>query len=209
MLRPQLADGMVETGPSALQRLARLISNVLSPPVMAAPVLAMGVRLSDVPGTWRYAVMYIAVAVVTPMFHLIWLMRTGRVSDYHLADRRDRTHPFLVSIACNLIALGLVVWRDAPPIFAAVVRAALLQVVILFLITLVWQVSIHSATIASMATMAVVFFGASAMVVLLLIPLVGWARVYLGRHTISQVVVGAAIGAATLLYAMAPFLPHM
>ncbi len=183
-------------------RLARVITNLFSPPVLAAPLLALGVWLSHTPGTWRYAALYLVIAVLIPLLDLLWLVERGRISDWHLADRRHRRRPFAVSIACSTFALLLLVKLGAPPVFVALVRAALLQAVLLFLITLAWQVSIHSATMAALATLSVLALGTQATGVVILVPVVGWARVHLGRHTVAQVAAGTFVGSGTLLVAM-------
>jgi len=202
MSNPLPAAGLAERDRESLaarNRLAVAISNVLSPPVLVAPILALGVWLSDVPGTWRYAALYLAIAVLVPLGDLVWLLHRGKVSDFHLAQRGQRTRPFLVSILCTTASLLLLVRLDAPRIFIALVQAALLQAVLLFLITLFWQVSIHTATVAGFATLAVLALGSSGLALLLLVPVVGWARVHLRRHTVAQTIAGAAIGSGTLL----------
>lgn len=183
-------------------RLARGISNVLSPPVLVAPLLLIGVWLSGTPDAWRFAALYFLVAVVIPFVDLLWLLQRGRVSDMHLAERQDRRRPFLVTIACTTVALALLVWLGAPPVFVALVTAGLLQAVLLFLITLVWQVSVHTAAVAALATLSVLIAGQQAFGMTLLVPVVGWARLRLRRHTLAQVIAGAIVGSGALLVTM-------
>jgi hypothetical protein len=201
MLQSRVSAAPVEAAPGRYGRLARAISNVFSPPVLSAPLLALAVRLSDVPGTWRYAALYAAVGILTPLLDLAWLLRTGRISDFHLARRSERTRPFVVSILSTTVALGLLAWLDAPPLFVALVRACLLQALLLFAITLAWQISIHSAAAAGLATLAVLGVGltAGAAALVVLVPVVGWARLHLRRHTLGQVLAGAAVGSGTLV----------
>jgi hypothetical protein len=179
---------------------ARTVSNVFSPPVVAVPVLVTAVWVSNVPGTWRFALLYVLVAMLVPLAHLLWSVYTGRVSDFHLENRRERTEPFLVSLACSTVVLLLLVPLGAPPIFIVFVRAVLLQALILFAITMVWQVSVHTAATAAMATTLVLAVGPDMGATLLLIPVVGWARLRLRRHTLAQVATGALIGTATVIW---------
>ncbi|REK17747.1 MAG: hypothetical protein DWQ37_05765 [Planctomycetota bacterium] len=173
---------------------ARVISDLLSPAALAVPALALGVWASDVPGTYLYALLYFAVAVPVPLAYLLWLLRTGRITDFHLPDRRERTGPFAVASGSALSAVGLLFYLHAPDAFLVPLVAALAQTLMLFAITLVWQISIHSATSAGLATFGFCTLGRAALVLSLLVPLVIWARLYLRRHTLMQTLAGAAVG---------------
>ncbi|MBI3838239.1 MAG: hypothetical protein HY288_09945 [Planctomycetia bacterium] len=177
--------------------IARTVSDVFSPAVLGIPCLALGVWASDVPGTYRYALLYFLVAVPLPVFYVMWLLKSGRVTDFHLPDRRDRTGPFAISLGSALCAVGLLFYFAAPTVFLVAILAAFTQTLLLFLITLLWQISIHTATTAGLVTFAILALGTEASFLALLVPLVAWARVYLGRHTLSQTVAGAMLGCLT------------
>ena len=173
---------------------ARAVSDILSPAALSIPCMLLGVLASDVPGTYRFALLYFLVAIPVPVAYVMWLVKSGRVSDFHLPNRRDRTGPFLVSIAAALGAAALLYKFGAPAIFLAPVVMALVQTGALFLITLAWQISIHTATTTALVTFAVLALGSGASVLAFLVPLVMWARIYLGRHTPAQAVAGCLLG---------------
>jgi len=152
------------------------------------PCLLLGVLASDVSGTYLFALLYFAVAVPVPVMYVVWLVKSGRVDDFHLPERRDRTGPFAVSIAGAVGAAALLYYFGAPVVFLAPVLTALVQTVLLFLITLRWQISIHTATAAGLVTFAILALGSGAAILAVLVPLVAWARVFLGRHTVAQTV---------------------
>jgi membrane-associated phospholipid phosphatase len=180
-----------------LSAIARSISDLFSPAALSIPCLTLGVLASDVPGTYRFALLYFLVAVPVPVAYVLWLLKSGRVSDFHLPDRRDRTGPFLVSIGGALCAAGLLLYFGAPAVFLAPVVTALAQTFVLFLITLAWQISIHTATTTALVTFAVLGLGSGASYLAFLVPLVMWARIYLGRHTLAQTLAGALLGCAS------------
>ena len=126
----------------------------------------------------------------------MWLLKTGRISDFHLPERRDRVGPFAVASAAAAGGVGLLVYLGAPAAFLAPLVAALAQTLLLFLITLAWQISIHTATSAGLATFAVLAIGGAAILLSLLVPLVIWARLHLKRHTVAQTLAGAGLGCA-------------
>jgi membrane-associated phospholipid phosphatase len=185
--------------------LARRISDLCSPPVLAVPVLAIGTIKSGVPGAWRYMAVYGLVSMLVPLFDLSWRRRTGRITDIHLPLRKDRMRSFVVGIAATALGILVLVIAGAPHLMIALGVATLLQATVLFAITLFWQVSVHGAAAGALATFAVLAGGSSMAWVGLLVPLVGWARLHLDRHTLAQVVVGVMIGAASVLVVLGQY----
>jgi membrane-associated phospholipid phosphatase len=183
---------------------ARAISDIFSPPVVAVPALAVGAWASHTQGTYWYALLYFCIAVLLPVGYVVWAIRTGRIADFHMCNRRERVAPFVVSLICGLAAWLLILVMGAPLDFVAPVLALLLQTLLLFLITLVWQVSVHTAVTASLVTFICLVVGPGALLLIGLIPLVAWARLYLGRHTVAQTVVGACVGSScfAILFAL-------
>lgn len=72
----------------------------------------------------------------------------------------------------------------------------------MFLINQRWKISAHSAGIAGISVLIWQIIGTAGTPILLIIPLVGWARVRLGRHTLGQVIMGAVLGASIFLSAL-------
>ncbi len=179
--------------------LARVVSDIFSPPVLALPGLLMGVAASEVSGTYRFALLYFLVAVVAPVLYVVWLLKSGRISDFHLSDRRQRRGPFVVSLAGGLLGFGLLVYLGAPAAFLGPVAALLAEILLLFLISLAWQVSVHTATTAGLVTFACLAFGPAAACWVWLVPLVAWARIFLRRHTLAQALAGACLGSSCFL----------
>jgi membrane-associated phospholipid phosphatase len=175
---------------------ARVVSDLFSPAAVAVPCIALCVLASDVPGTYWYGLLYFAIAIPLPVAYVVWLVQSGRVTDFHLPDRRDRKVPFALTMICALGALGVLVFLQAPSTIVAPIIAALSQTALLFLITLVWQISIHASTTTALVTFAVLALGGEATILAVLIPVVGWARIHLGRHNMTQIVAGALVGLA-------------
>ena len=156
--------------------LARLISDLFSPAALAVPCLLLGVYTCETKGAYLYALLYFLIAIPLPVAYVVWLMKSGRVTDFHLPDRRDRTVPFVIAIGCALGAAVVLYLLGAPADFLAPITAALVQTALLFLITLGWQISIHTSTTAGLVTFATLAVGGGAAFSALLLPLVAWAR---------------------------------
>lgn len=185
-------------------RVARVISDLFSPPVLAIAMAALGAVLADEPGVWRFMLIFAGIGVLAPVLDVLWLLRTGRIADFHLTQRHERIRPFAVSTLATAFATWLLWFADAPRLMMLLGVAALAQTILLFALTLTWKVSVHAAATGALAALAVLGWGLApaAIVPVGLIPLVGWARVRLRRHTWAQVAVGGTIGALTMVAAM-------
>jgi len=65
---------------------------------------------------------------------------------------------------------------------------------VLGIVTLFWKISFHGAAISAAATATVMMAGSWTWPVMLLVPLVGWSRIRLLRHTPRQVLYGSLVG---------------
>jgi len=177
---------------------ARWVSNVLSPPVVAS-FLAVGFVAFVAPDPdllWRWLALSLPLISLPPLAYVIWLVRRGELADIHMPHRQSRLKPLSVIISWLLVCTVLLNNWGAPPALNLLLAAVLFQVGVLSLVTLFWQISFHSATMSAAAATAVAVGGATvwAITITLLVPLVGWSRVRLRRHTLRQVMVGCMVG---------------
>lgn len=189
-------------------RVARGVSNVFSPPLLSAVLVAQAAMIGARRGAgdaWRWAIVEIALGVLLPLAHLTWLVHRGLVADIHLPHRRERIRPFILTSAGTGLTLALAALLDAPGLMVRVFAAILVQTLLLFAVTLRWKISVHSASAGALAALVAHFAGASpaAAGALLLTAVVGWARVRLARHTAAQVVAGIALGMLVTWLALA------
>ncbi|MFN8454392.1 MAG: phosphatase PAP2 family protein, partial [Anaerolineae bacterium] len=137
--------------------------------------------------------------VLPPIGYLLWLVRRGKLADIYMPERETRLRPLTLIMVWALVCLMLARRWEAPPVVEFFVVAAIVLTGILSLVTLFWKISFHGATISAAATATLMVAGSSAWPMMLLVPLVGWARVRLKRHTLRQVVYGSLVGALIAL----------
>ena len=193
-------DGVDQTSPS---KMARLISDVLSPPAMIVPMALLPLWYCEA-GGWKFSVLYIGMLVLIPIAFVFYLVRSGQVQDIHLPHRRERWLPCLLVAGSSVGALGLFHLCHAPSPFISLASALAVLSTLLLSITLFWKISIHAASTTGMVTLTMLIVGEQTMALALLIPVVGWARVHLRRHSLMQVVAGSLLGALTLILLIDP-----
>jgi hypothetical protein len=90
-------------------RVARVYSNIISPPVVSA---AMGFSIAWVDWPfWQGLVWAAAYGVMTsllPMGVVLYMLKKGRISDLHISNRRERHIPYLAGIICSVVAVVIV-----------------------------------------------------------------------------------------------------
>lgn len=183
------------------EAVARWISHVISPHIVGIVLTSViALRFSDKPlEVLQWLALLVPLIVVPPLIYLLWLVYTGALQDIYMPERTTRLRPLTVLMAWLLLCLGLIHYWQAPPIVEKFVLGTIALVSILSLITLFWKISFHGATITAAATTTMMVAGSSAWPVILLIPLVGWARIRLKRHTPRQVIYGSLVGALIAL----------
>jgi membrane-associated phospholipid phosphatase len=138
---------------------------------------------------------YAVLICLLPVSYIVWNVRRGKITDIHMKERRQRFGPFVFSILCA--AMGWVVLRlmNTPEQVSSFALLSLLQLTVLAVITLVWQISIHAMSITGAVVAIGALFGLpQALVIAPLVPIVGVARIKLQRHTWSQVIAGTILG---------------
>ena len=180
------------------QRTAHLVSRFLGPQYVAMPLLlAIGLAdpVSPLRGIlWASAIGVLSVGV--PVLLLMRELRRGGISDWHISRREERLQiiPVLSTLAGAALPLPIMYFLHGPrPLFVAY-ASILLLILFNLAITMVWKISQHVAAIAASTTLISVILGISAAPALLLIPLVAWARVKVGAHTVMQTIAGGVTG---------------
>lgn len=140
---------------------------------------------------------------LVPMILVFLLKKLGLISDIGLNGRKERLIPYIITIVC-LAGTGLFLYLKSAPLWVAMFfEGGALAGLINFLVNFRWKISAHAAGIAGLVAMLiqVVKEGPSApdmvwwiVSAIVIAGLLGSARVWLGRHTLMQVLAGSAVG---------------
>jgi membrane-associated phospholipid phosphatase len=146
------------------------------------------------PNLWVWIVLYPLLAVVGPVAFLIWQVRRGDVTDLDVHFRQQRKWSLLVTILGFLLVWAVMRMGGAPPVLLFMAGMGVLQWLAIYLVTLRWKISVHSASVSGVTLFIVWVFGITVAPLALIIPLVAWSRVKLQRHTPAQVIAGVLLG---------------
>ncbi|NLG51119.1 MAG: DMT family transporter [Chloroflexi bacterium] len=182
---------------------ATKISRFLAPNYVSFSLLLI-LGLADPVSRWEGVLWALAAAVVAlgvPLILLTRELRKGRISDWHMSRREERLQPVPVflSVLAPLLPAILLYVLDGPRLLLVAFVNAFVLVMFNLAVTLAWKISQHVSAVAATTTLITAILGAAAAPTLLLIPLVAWARVRIGAHTVMQTVAGGVAGVAITL----------
>lgn len=187
-----------------IDQLARGISHLLCPPAVAwAGVLLVATIEPSLKG-WVCAIAYTLIAILGPLLFLFGLLHRGRISDLDVTKRNERPVPFIAALSGGIIAWFCLYAVGAPALLIRFAGAHMSIMALIFVITFYWKISVHSAGIAGVATLAASLLGGLQLLALTSVILVGWSRIRLGRHTFGQVVAGGLLGSLIFMLLLLP-----
>lgn len=183
-------------------KIAAALSLVINPLYVALPAsLAVCLKVSTGTGAaFFWWLLYVTFSSVIPLIDLLVRLKLGKVSDFHVTDRKERTPPMLLNIV-SISAGTILMWLlGAPDEIVAMVFAGLLMVIVTLFVNLWWKISLHAIGMFQIyAILLLVFrtwtFFLYNSYMLVVLAAVCWSRVVLKKHTTAQVLAGAFVGA--------------
>jgi len=188
----------------------RLLSDLLNP--LLVPPIVLGLMAWLLGGStstvsWISAGAAIFYTLI-PLASTMHLLRTDQITTLDLPSRQSRHKLFLISIGSATLATGIF-WLLISPINQLIVVVSLVflvNMIVGYLINRSWKISIHAAGLASAGaiflflsqlTFLETLTGVhilSLTILLLLLPLVIWARYQLNVHSLAELFGGALTG---------------
>jgi membrane-associated phospholipid phosphatase len=174
-------------------QIATWLTHVLNPTYSLLPILMLVTY--NATGSWFEALEWTALAasiVLLPMLLFIHRrVRAGIYADNQVSVREQRHVIYALGALCTGLYSITVYTLDGPLELKATLMALFAAGLVAMVFNFLSKISIHTGGIAGLVTILIILFGRGALPAVVLVPLVGWSRVVLGRHTIQQVVAGA------------------
>jgi membrane-associated phospholipid phosphatase len=190
-------------------KLARTITNLTSPPFLAIPTL-LGFdyyyqeRQGGTASLFRPSqIIALFFGIALPIFIIIVLRLLHKIDDIHVSLRKQRTVPFICAIVSYALGAALLSLRPDGAILATLLFGYASTTLIVMLINFRWKISVHATGLGGPLAAITLLLGWIVLPLFLLIPVVGWARVYLKAHTLAQVVAGSLFGYFSILFQLA------
>lgn len=184
---------------------AKWISRLSNPSILALiECIGLGFILGTLSG-WLWIVFVLAITTLAPVIYIARLSNRGRITDFDVFIRQQRNKPYIFIGVCAALTITVILIFKAPWTLVFLCIIALIQTLIMFVINRFWKISAHTASSASFSVVAWQLLGPIGLLAFIIVPIIGWSRVKLHRHSISQVIVGAVTGGAIYYLAFTLF----
>jgi hypothetical protein len=178
---------------------ARWISNIINPPLVSVLGILLMASVMGTPGAWGWAALFVGLVVLVPTGYVYLLLRQGKIENFHIPNRENRRVPYLVIIGSNLVGVLLMSYFRAPFLLVAFGVMGVVQSFLLYVINNRWKISGHTTAISGLSVFIVAALGWSMAPVLVMVPLVAWARIRTSSHTFWQTIAGVLTGTSFIL----------
>lgn len=148
-------------------------------------------------------VVVLGINVLAPGLSMLFMWKRGLIADLELSNRKERAVPYVLVLMYYSISYFMLQKTDLPiplPIYSMFI-GVIVSLVIAVLINLVWKISVHAIGVGGLIGTFLALFhlhGYSIPLLLsgfiLVASLVGFARVFLEKHTLNQVYAGSLLG---------------
>lgn len=191
-----------------MKRISQLLSLLFSP--LLVPTYGMMLAsflsvLAILPHRvlWTTVAITFVITCVLPLTVILALYKSGMVKDPGLNERGDRFIPYGVAMLCYL-GCAFFLYRAAAPAWLSLFYVGgAAAIAVNTLVNLKWKISAHAAAVSGLVAMlfrlaathqAIYNMNVWISCGVVLAGMVMTSRVYLGRHTLLQVLAGAANG---------------
>lgn len=189
-------------------------------PVYAA-LLAFGYSVLAFTGLgtrWMFTLIIFVINVVVPSLLVLLLKKLGMVNDVGLNNQKERFLPYVICIVCLIGTALFLGFKGAPQWLVMFYMGGAAAGIVEVVINRWWKISVHAAGIAGVVALLghlliydYTMPGLQGWLIaaIAIAGLLGSARVWLGRHTVWQVLAGYAVGFAGVWLMMLTALPSV
>ncbi|HEY50434.1 MAG TPA: hypothetical protein G4O20_01345 [Dehalococcoidia bacterium] len=190
--------------------LAHVISRVTNPCIHSVLLLLLIAYAESTDfGVLAYSVTIVLLfLVLIPLVYVYLRMSRSRISTRLPADPTFflRHHPkdvLILGLLLGLPCLAILYFLEAPSPMLHTLVALLASSIATALFNMFYRVSYHLAAVTVLVIMAALTWGQIFLVLLVTIPVIGWAKYQIKQHTLAQLATGTVLSLAivgALLY---------
>lgn len=180
------------------EKMVTLFTYLISPPTIFS---CLGFAIPWlVDEQWiRWGIAYNALIVLLPLVVVGTLLRLGKIQSVSMSQH-ERRGPYFLTFSTTIITWVILQAMNAPPLLLSLCLVTALALFGLFVTNLWWKISNHAtASISAALLWGIVDNWTVGIVLIMLTVLVCAGRLYLGKHTIMQLVGGVVWGSTITL----------
>lgn len=174
---------------------AKIITFLLHPAVLVTP--AVFVVIYGAGSSFSEAVLWSVVSLIFVLLISLYILIGVRLkvfTNFDVSKREQRVFLFPVILAAGIVFLFSLIYFNGPRSLLYALAYFIISVGILGIVTLKIKASVHVGALTAAIISSIYFFGDRYLFLLILIPIMAWARIIERRHTLRETVVGFLLG---------------
>lgn len=174
---------------------ARIISTLFVPPSFTIIIFAIFAFTLEHEALGRFILFSTALVFgfILPVIMFAAFRRKGLIADIDAKVKEERTYPFTISILFYVSGLLILIYYRIDIISIAFWFCYISNTLLIIIINKHWKISAHMMGASGPFAALAFVFGMPALPFIILLIFIGWARIKLECHTLSQVLAGALI----------------
>lgn len=175
--------------------LARLISFIFNPVLLLipAPYLLVIRETGNASLALEWTLISFVFVLLTGAFIGVGVKK-GYFSDFDVSKREQRPLLFLLVSVIGILYFISLIYFNAPFVLFILLACILISILLFSFINTRIKASIHIGTACALIISLAFLYGPLYLLLLVLIPLIGWSRFKIKRHTVKEMVVGGSLG---------------
>lgn len=138
-------------------------------------------------------VSFLLLALAVPAAYLVYGLKTGKIKDIFISDRRERYNLLIIASVVATLFTAILWYFSAPKLILAYSTAALVLALVMTIVTFFWKISGHTSVLTLNLLTLLFVWQYNHLWLVILLPIVAWARIKLKVHTLEQVVAGTVV----------------
>ena len=173
-------------------KIARIISTIFVPPSFTLLIFIFFAFYleNDFPKTLETILISASLGFIAPIVLYFILKKKGKIIDVDASIKEERTLPYIIAIVFYLIGLFLMIYFKLNIITIAFWFCYISNTIITIGINHFWKISAHSMGASGPFSALTFAIGFYAILFFPIVLFVGWSRIKLNCHTLSQVTAG-------------------
>ncbi len=179
------------------QKLAKIISYLFIPPINLLVTFIILSNQIYVDNELKLITILIALifGFILPISVFVYLRKKGKIVNDDATKKGERTLPYAIGLGLAINALILSLIFQLHSLIIALWVAYIFIQTVMLIVNLYWKISAHLIGIGIPFATLFFLFQSDALFLFVIPLLVGWARLTLKVHTLTQVIAGFLLGA--------------
>jgi hypothetical protein len=167
-------------------------TKLLNPVVTSFATILAAVAIQQI--SMEQKVLWLALGLLlglVPMVVLYFEYKKGVISSLWSPAAQERRNSYVAWVIISALFSALAFWQEAPRLVIALGLVFLILGLVNLFASTGFKISVHSELTTLFVLTTILSVSVGFIYLVILIPLVGWARVYLKHHNITEVAYGA------------------